>query len=209
MKIDPAIYEEGKKLPIVEEFYSLQGEGYHMGKPAYFIRIGGCDVGCAWCDTKYSWDPLIHPVVPVDDVIENLISCKALAAVITGGEPLMYNLDYLCTELKNNRIETFIETSGAYTLSGIWDWICLSPKSKQPPLDEIYNLANELKVIVAKPEDIEWAVRNARLVESSCKLYLQPEWSAYNRILPIIIDFIKANPTWSISLQTHKFMHIP
>jgi len=145
----------------------------------------------------------------VDRVIENLISSKAVSAVITGGEPLMYNLDYLCLQLKNRKVETFLETSGAFKHSGVWNWICLSPKRKQPPLDKIYNLANELKVIIAKPEDIEWAEINAKLVESNCKLYLQPEWSAFNRILPVIIDYIKINPSWSISLQAHKFMHIP
>ena len=209
MKIDPVIFEEGKKLPIVEEFYTLQGEGYFMGKAAYFIRIGGCDIGCAWCDTRYSWDPSVHPVVPVEKVIENIIASKAIAVVITGGEPLMYNLDFLCLQLKERGIETFIETSGAYPLSGIWDWICLSPKMQQPPLDEIYTLANELKVIIAKPSDINWAVRNARLVEKSCKLYLQPEWSVFDKIIPEIIDFVKSNPAWSVSLQAHKFMHIP
>jgi 7-carboxy-7-deazaguanine synthase len=209
LKIDPFIFEEGKKLPIVEEFYTLQGEGYFMGKAAYFIRIGGCDVGCAWCDTKFSWDPAIHPIIAVDKVIDNIITCKAVAAVITGGEPLMYNLDYLCLQLKNNGIETFIETSGAFPLSGIWDWICLSPKMQQPPLEEIYTLANELKVIIAKPSDINWALRNAQKVEKNCKLYLQPEWSVFNKILPEIINFVKSNPTWSVSLQAHKFMHIP
>jgi len=209
LKIDSLVSDDAKQLPIVEQFYSIQGEGYHMGKPAYFIRIGGCDIGCSWCDTKFSWDPSIHPVVDVDCVIENLISCKAVSAVITGGEPLMYNLDYLCLELKKKGIETFLETSGAFKLSGVWNWVCLSPKRKQPPLEEIYSLANELKVIIAKPEDIEWAEMNAKLVESTCKLYLQPEWSAYNRILPLIIEYIKANPSWSISLQAHKFMHIP
>ena len=209
MKIDPVIFEEGKKLPIVEEFYTLQGEGYFMGKAAYFIRIGGCDIGCAWCDTKFSWDPSVHPVIAVEKVIENIIACKAVAAVITGGEPLMYNLDHLCLQLKEKGIETFIETSGAFPLSGIWDWICLSPKMQQPPLDEIYTLANELKVIIAKPSDINWAERNARLVEKSCKLYLQPEWSVFDKIIPDIIDFVKSNPAWSVSLQAHKFMHIP
>jgi organic radical activating enzyme len=209
LKIDPVIFGEGKKLPIVEEFYTLQGEGYFMGKAAYFVRVGGCDVGCAWCDTKFSWDPSIHPIVEVDKVIENIIGCKAIAVVITGGEPLMYNLDYLCLQLKSRGIETFIETSGAFPLSGIWDWICLSPKMAAPPLEEIYNLANELKVIIAKPGDINWAIKNARFVEKNCKLYLQPEWSVYEKILPVIIDFVKSNPTWSVSLQAHKFMHIP
>ncbi len=206
---DQYFLKEDRELPIVEEFYSIQGEGFHMGKPAYFIRIGGCDIGCAWCDTKFSWDSDLHPVVAVDKVVQNLISTGAIAAVITGGEPLMYNLGYLCQQLKNKNIETFIETSGAYPLSGIWDWICLSPKMQQPPIEEIYGLAHELKVIIAKPSDINWAIKNATLVNNTCKLFLQPEWKSYRDIIPVIIDFVKLNPVWRVSLQAHKFMHIP
>jgi len=209
LKVDPHIFKEGRKLPVVEEFYSLQGEGFHMGKPAYFIRIGGCDIGCSWCDTKFSWDPDIHPVVSVDQVVENLKKTGALAAVITGGEPLIYNLDYLCKQLKIRGIETYIETSGAYPLSGVWDWICLSPKIHQPPKEEIYKLANELKVIITKYSDLEWAIKNENLVNKSCHLFVQPEWTVHDEIIPLLVDFVKSNPQWRVSLQAHKFMHIP
>jgi organic radical activating enzyme len=198
-----------EKLPVVEEFYSVQGEGYHMGKPAYFIRIGGCDIACAWCDTKYSWNPSIHPVVSVDQIIQNLIKTGANAAVITGGEPLLYKLDYLCKQLKSHNIQTYLETSGAYPLTGIWDWICLSPKMQHPPGKEIYELANELKIIIAESADLNWAVKNAKLVHDSCHLFLQPEWKEFNEIMPLIVDFVKSHPNWRISLQAHKFMHIP
>jgi organic radical activating enzyme len=201
--------EESRRLPIVEDFYTLQGEGYHMGKAAYFIRIGGCDIGCSWCDTKFSWNPDLHPIIEVDRVVSKLVESGASVAVVTGGEPLMYNLDYLCREIRNKGISTFIETSGAYPLSGEWDWICLSPKMQQPPIEDIYKYASELKVIVAKPSDLEWAVRNARMVGNSCHLFLQPEWKASQRILPEIIRFIKLNPAWRISLQAHKYMNIP
>jgi len=199
----------GKKLPLVEEFYTIQGEGYHAGKPAYFIRIGGCDIGCSWCDTKFSWDPDIHPLVETDRVIENALDTKARAVVVTGGEPLMYDLTYLCSELKKHGVETFVETCGAYPLTGIWDWICLSPKQSAPPLKEIIEKANELKVIIQTKGDIPWAEINAEQVNNRCHLYLQPEWSQQKKILPLIIDYVKMNPRWRISLQTHKFMHIP
>ena len=201
--------KEGAQLPIVEDFYSLQGEGYHMGKAAYFIRIGGCDIGCSWCDTKFSWNPDIHPLMDVDLVVKNLVETGALEAVITGGEPLMYNLDYLCRQLKGKGIKIYLETSGAYPISGTWDWICLSPKKQQPPVETIYKVANELKMIIAKPSDLDWAEKNARLVNDSCHLFLQPEWKEYSNILPFIIDFIKLHPAWRISLQAHKFMKIP
>jgi len=199
----------GKKLPLVEEFYTIQGEGYHTGKPAYFIRIGGCDIGCSWCDTKFSWDPDLHPLVETDRVIENALETKARAVVVTGGEPLMYDLTYLCSELKKHGVETFVETCGAYPLTGIWDWICLSPKQSAPPLKEIIEKANELKVIIQTKRDIPWAEINAEKVNNRCHLYLQPEWSQQKKILPLIIDYVKMNPRWRISLQTHKFMHIP
>jgi len=199
----------GKKLPLVEEFYTIQGEGYHTGKPAYFIRIGGCDIGCSWCDTKFSWDPDIHPLVETDRVIENALDTKARAVVVTGGEPLMYDLTYLCSELKKHGVETFVETCGAYPLTGIWDWICLSPKQNAPPLKEIIDIANELKVIIGTKNDIPWAEINAEKVSENCHLYLQPEWSQYNKILPVIVDYVKHNPRWRISIQSHKYMHIP
>ncbi len=199
----------GKKLPLVEEFYSIQGEGYHTGKPAYFIRIGGCDIGCSWCDTKFSWDPDLFPLVDTDRVIDNALKAEAGAVVVTGGEPLMYDLTYLCSELKNHGIETFLETCGAHPLTGIWDWICLSPKVSSPPLEEIIHKANELKVIIQTHEDIAWAETNAEKVNKGCHLFLQPEWSQHRKILPVIIDYAKKNPRWRISMQVHKFMHIP
>ena len=209
MQIDQALFEGGKMLPVVEEFYSLQGEGFHFGKAAYFLRIGGCDVGCSWCDTKFSWNPGVHPVVDVDQIIERITACPAGAVVITGGEPLIFDLTYLCNRLKDNGIETFLETSGAYPLTGTWDWICLSPKNQMPPDPEIYLMADELKMIISKPDDFEWAVENSGLVSEHCILYLQPEWSVYSAMMPSIVEFIKENPSWKISLQAHKFMRIP
>ncbi len=203
------LFEEGRKLPLVEEFYTIQGEGTHTGKAAYFIRIGGCDVGCSWCDTKFSWNPALHPVVPVDRIIENVVKVPASAVVVTGGEPLMVNLDYLTAGLKERNIETFLETSGAYPLTGTWDWICLSPKQNAPPLEEHFNTAHELKMIIAAEGDLEWAELNASRVGSGCKLYLQPEWSRREEMLPLIISYVKRNPVWMISLQSHKYMKIP
>lgn len=201
--------ETGKKLPLVEEFYTIQGEGFHMGKPAYFIRLGGCDVGCSWCDTKFSWDPDMHPLVDTDIIVRNANQSGCGAVVVTGGEPSLYNLDYLCDQLKKCQIKTFIETSGAHPLTGIWDWICLSPKKNNPPLNEIFSKADELKVIIQKPEDFEWAEENASKVSYECMLFLQPEWSRYRQIIPEIVEYAKKNIKWSISLQAHKFMHIP
>lgn len=202
-------FEGGRMLPLVEEFYTIQGEGYHTGKAAYFIRIGGCDVGCSWCDTKFSWNPDLHPLVPAEQIISNVLAHPAAAVVVTGGEPLMVNMDYLTGRLKEKEIETFLETSGAHPLSGNWDWICFSPKKTYPPKEKIFQKAHELKMIVAVEEDLEWALENARKVNSGCKLYLQPEWSKREAILPVIIDFAKNNPRWMISLQSHKYMHIP
>jgi organic radical activating enzyme len=207
IKLD--LFEDGTKLPVVEEFYSIQGEGFHFGKAAYFLRIGGCDVGCSWCDTKISWNPDVHPVIDVDSIVRNIQECPAGAVVVTGGEPLLFNLNYLCGELKKIEIETFLETSGTHPVSGSWDWICLSPKRQQPPLQEIFQLADELKMIISELQDFEFAVENSGLVSDKCKLYLQPEWSVFNNIMPVIVDFIKENPSWNISLQAHKFMKIP
>lgn len=199
----------GKKLPLIEEFYSLQGEGFHTGKAAYFIRVGGCDIGCSWCDSKISWKAETHQLVDVDEIVNKAIQYPAKAVVITGGEPLTYNLDYLCGQLQKNGIETFIETSGAYSLSGNWNWICLSPKEQNPPLDDIYLLANELKVIIQTEDDFKWAEINKKKVNNNCILYLQPEWSHYKTMISKIVDYIKQNPEWKISLQSHKFMKIP
>lgn len=203
------IFEGGRKLPLVEEFYTIQGEGYHTGKAAYFIRIGGCDVGCSWCDTKFSWNPDHHPVVPAEQIIEHVTAFPAAAVVVTGGEPLMVNLDYLTGLLRQKGIETFLETSGAYPLSGQWDWICLSPKKSAPPVEELFKQAHELKVIIETKEDIDWAVENGSRVKETCKLFLQPEWSQRETILPDIIEYVKQHPQWMISLQSHKYMRIP
>ena len=209
MAHDQKLFEGGRKLPLVEEFYTIQGEGYHTGKAAYFIRIGGCDVGCSWCDTKFSWNPSLHPVVPAEQIVEHVIAQPAAAVVVTGGEPLMVNMDYLTGMLKREGIETFLETSGAYPLTGTWDWICLSPKRNAPPVEELFKKAHELKVIIASEEDLDWAIKNGERVDAGCKLYLQPEWSQREVILPLIIEFAKENPQWMISLQSHKYMRIP
>ena len=206
---DSEALEKGIMLPLMEEFYTIQGEGYNTGKPAYFIRIGGCDVGCHWCDVKESWDASIHPLTLADTIVENAEVFPAKAVVVTGGEPSMYNLVYLTDELKKRNIRTFVETSGAYKLTGIWDWICLSPKKLSPPLPEMFLKADELKVIIFNKNDFQWAEKNATLVKEGCKLYLQPEWSKHKEIMPLIVDYVMQHPNWNISLQTHKFMNIP
>ncbi len=193
----------------MEEFYSIQGEGANTGKAAYFIRIGGCDVGCYWCDVKESWNPKFHPLTPADEIINNINQCKARSVVVTGGEPLTYNLDYLCRELKKREIATFLETSGTYSLTGLWNWICLSPKKNRPPLEEIYTKADELKVIIYEKSDFWWAEECATKVKNDCLLFLQPEWSKRNSIMPLVIDYVMKHPRWIISLQSHKYMGIP
>jgi 7-carboxy-7-deazaguanine synthase len=207
--IDEILLKEGKILPLAEEFYSLQGEGFHTGEPAYFARIGGCDVGCHWCDSKESWNADKYPPVLTDKIIEHASSYPAKAIVVTGGEPLLYNLDYFCKGLHRNGVTTYLETSGSSILSGEWDWICLSPKKDAPPLPGIYTKANELKVIIEDVSDLNWAEENAREVASSCILYLQPEWSQRNAIIPEIVEYIKMHPKWKISLQSHKYIRIP
>lgn len=196
-------------LPLMEEFYTIQGEGFNTGKAAYFIRLGGCDVGCHWCDVKESWDADIHPLTPADEIVLNASKYPGKAVVITGGEPLLYNLDYLTSELKKKGILTFIETSGAYPISGHWDWVCLSPKKFKAPDPNIAKHAHELKIIVFNKSDFAWAEEHAKNVSEGCKLYLQPEWSKSQQMLPLIIDYVKNNPKWEISLQTHKFLNIP
>lgn len=199
----------GEKLPLVEEFFSIQGEGFHAGKAAYFIRLGGCDIGCRWCDTPFSWDPGLHPLVETDSIIANAVSSGAGSVVVTGGEPFMWDLDYLCSHLKQNNISTFAETSGAYPLSGEWDWICLSPKRSRPPLKEVCGAADELKVIIEDENDFLWAEKNRKLVNPGCLLFLQPEWSRFSEVIPDIVSYVRRNTEWRISLQIHKFMHIP
>ena len=200
--------DSGAMLPLMEEFYTIQGEGYHTGTAAYFIRVGGCDVGCHWCDVKESWNAALHPPTSVDEIVYKA-SQFSETVVVTGGEPLLYDLDNLCIQLKKLNIKTFLETSGSQKLSGIWNWVCLSPKREFPPVSEIYDKADELKVIVKSSEDFEWAEENAKKVSSSCKLFIQPEWSSFDKIIPEIVDYVKNHPNWNISLQIHKFMNIP
>lgn len=202
------LVEKGIQLPVMEHFYTLQGEGFHTGTPAYFIRIGGCDVGCHWCDVKESWNPDIHPVTPIDDVAK-IAASYSKTIVITGGEPLMYNLEPLTTLLKSLGCSIHLETSGAYPLTGIFDWICLSPKKTKHPLPEIFPLVDELKVIVYNQHDFQFAEDFAAKVSSECKLYLQPEWSKRQSITPKIIEYCLENPKWKISIQTHKYLNIP
>jgi 7-carboxy-7-deazaguanine synthase len=199
----------GAKLPVVEEFFSLQGEGFHTGKAAYFIRLGGCDIGCSWCDSRFSWNPDLHPVIETKAIINRVTESGTDSVVITGGEPLMWSLDLLCEGLKNKHISTYLETSGAYPLSGTWDWICLSPKQNMPPVAEMCKVADELKVIIRDRHDFDWAEKYRGMVSNECKLYLQPEWSRFETIIPEIVVYIKKNPIWRISLQAHKYMHIP
>jgi 7-carboxy-7-deazaguanine synthase len=209
MKNHSKTIKDGARLPLVEEFFSLQGEGYHTGKAAYFIRLGGCDVGCSWCDSRFSWNPNLHPMVETDAIINRVIISGTDSVVVTGGEPLMWNLDYLCAGLKKNNITNFIETSGAYPLSGDWDWICLSPKRNMPPITDICKVADELKVIIQDKSDFVWAEKYREMVVSKCRFFLQPEWSRFETIIPEIVEYIKRNPIWRISLQVHKYMHIP
>ena len=200
---------EGRSLPIMEEFYTIQGEGFHTGRSAYFIRIGGCDVGCHWCDVKESWDAGIHPLVKIESVVTNANEHPAKTVVITGGEPLTYNLEKLTALLSVEGFSIHIETSGAHWITGKFDWICLSPKKNAPPKPEFYEMADELKVIVYNRHDFEWALAHAAKVKERCKLYLQPEWSKREEMMPLIVDYVMQNPKWSISLQTHKYLNIP
>jgi organic radical activating enzyme len=207
--MDSKQQQKGLELPVVEEFYSIQGEGFHTGKAAYFIRLGGCDIGCEYCDTKFSWNPDITPSVSINDILGRARTVPCMDLIVTGGEPLLYNLDPLCNLFKQHNYTTYIETSGSHPKSGIWDWFCLSPKQQKPPLQEAYQKANELKVIIQKPDDFAWAEHTASKVHEGCLLYLQPEWSIFDKIIPEIVQYILKNPTWQISLQSHKFMHIP
>jgi 7-carboxy-7-deazaguanine synthase len=196
-------------LPVMEAFYTIQGEGFHQGKAAYFIRLGGCDVGCFWCDVKESWDVSRHPLKTIDQIIDEAKLHPARLVVVTGGEPLMHNLNELTEVLQRNEFTTNIETSGAYRLSGKWDWICLSPKKFKPPLPEIVSKADELKIVVYNQSDFTWAEKYAALVPPKCKLYLQPEWDKAHIVTPLIIHYIKENPKWELSLQIHKYINVP
>jgi 7-carboxy-7-deazaguanine synthase len=196
-------------LPVMEAFYTIQGEGFHQGRAAYFIRLGGCDVGCFWCDVKESWDADAHPKFEISQIVETAAKYPGRLAVITGGEPLMHDLDELTNALHQNGFETNIETSGSSPLSGHWDWICLSPKKFKEPLPEVIAVANELKVIIYNRSDFKWAEQFEKQVPSSCKLYLQPEWSKAAEVTPFIVDFIKDHPQWELSLQIHKYINVP
>jgi len=199
---------KGAMLPLMEEFYTIQGEGFHTGTPAYFVRIGGCDVGCHWCDVKESWNAALHPPTSVDLVVANA-SKYAETVVVTGGEPLMWDMTLLTQMLKDNNRKVHIETSGAYNLTGIWDWICLSPKKNKLPTKTVYDKAHELKVIIFNKHDFIFAEEQAELVNNGAILFLQPEWSKKEEMTPLIVDYVMKNPKWRVSLQTHKYLNIP
>ena len=197
------------RLPLMEQFYSLQGEGRYSGRPAVFIRLAGCDVGCTWCDVKESWDENDHPLVSLQKIVDDVLVTGCNFVVITGGEPTLYDLSKLTSLLKDNNIEIAIETSGTNSLKGNFDWVTFSPKKFKKPINEYYSCSDELKVVVFHSSDLRWAQKHANKLEKSCACYLQPEWSKQDELMPLILDFIKANPRWQLSLQTHKFIDIP
>ena len=196
-------------LPVMEDFYTVQGEGFYQGRAAYFIRLGGCDVGCFWCDVKDSWDASSHPLLSVDEMCSRAKASGTEIVVVTGGEPCMYDLSILTARLKNSGLRTHLETSGVYPLTGTWDWVCFSPKKFKDPDSGIFSRADELKIIVYNKSDFEWAEAHAAKVQDSCQLFLQPEWSKEKEMLPLIIEYVKSNPRWQVSLQIHKYMNIP
>jgi organic radical activating enzyme len=198
-----------EQLPLMEDFYTLQGEGTYQGRAAYFIRLAGCDVGCVWCDVKESWAMDAHPMVGLPVLVQHARESGAPIAVITGGEPAMHNLEALTRNLRAAGMRTHIETSGAHPLTGEWDWICLSPKKFKAPRPDIYELAHELKIVVYNKSDLDWAEQEAARTSTNCRLYLQPEWSREKEMLPVIIAYVKKNPRWTVSLQVHKYMNIP
>ena len=201
--------ERGSSLPLMEEYYTIQGEGAQSGMAAYFVRLGGCTVGCAWCDVKDSWEAADHPLDDIEEIALRIKAAGAETVVITGGEPAMYNLDLFTSLLANKGLRVCVETSGAFPLTGSWHWICFSPKKFKAPEETIYKKAHELKVVVVNKHDLQWAETHAAKVNGDCRLYLQPEWSKSEVMLPLIIDYIKTHPKWSISLQTHKYMNVP
>ena len=200
--------ENGTLLPLMEEFYTIQGEGYHSGKAAYFIRIGGCDVGCHWCDVKESWNATLHPLTETDLIVERAKQYSD-TVVVTGGEPLESNMAYLTGKLHEKGISIHIETSGSSELTGKWDWICLSPKRNKLPKNNIYVLAHELKIIIRSKQDFDFAEEQASRISKTCELYLQPEWSVREKMIPLITEYVMKNPKWKVSIQTHKYMNIP
>ncbi len=201
--------QQGELLPVMEYFYTIQGEGYQSGKAAYFVRLGGCTVGCHWCDVKDSWEATNHPLMTVEEISKLALEGKSDLVVITGGEPVTYNLVPLTEQLKKANKFLAMETSGAFPLTGQWDWICLSPKKNSPPKDEFYQLAHELKVIIFNKDDFKWAEQHRAKVNSNCKLYLQVEWSKSESMMPQIVEYVKNNSEWSISVQSHKYIDVP
>ncbi len=197
------------KIPILEEFYSIQGEGFNTGKAAYFVRVGGCDLACRWCDSKESWKPEVHQFVKIQSILDRIKQTPADTIVVTGGEPLTYNFDKFCELMSAANLKLMIETCGAYTFSGQWDWICLSPKRQKPPKDEYFEKAGELKVIIYEDADFLWAEECAKKANDSCVLFLQPEWSKFAITKNMVVDYVKNNPKWNVSIQTHKFLRIP
>ena len=202
------LVDRGEMLPLMEEFYTIQGEGFHKGTAAYFIRLGGCDVGCHWCDVKESWNADLHPPTDALKIIENAKKFSD-TVVVTGGEPLTWDMTFLTTKLKAEGLKVHIETSGAYKLTGTWDWICLSPKKLKLPTKEVYEQAHELKVIIYNKHDLKFAEEQAAKVNKDCILYLQPEWSKRDKVIPDIVDYVMKHPKWKVSLQTHKYLNIP
>ena len=202
------LVNQGKMLPLMEAFYTIQGEGYHKGTAAYFIRIGGCDVGCHWCDVKESWNSDLHPPTSTEKIVDEAVK-HSDTVVVTGGEPLTWDMTELTDQLKSKSMQVHIETSGAFNLSGTWDWICLSPKKTKLPKPEIYSIANELKVIIYNAHDLKFAEEQAKKVNKACKLYLQPEWSKREKVIPLIVEYVMKHPKWKVSLQTHKYLNIP
>lgn len=196
-------------LPVMEDFYTIQGEGHYQGQAAYFVRLGGCDVGCVWCDVKDSWNADAHPVISISEITDRVLASGTPVAVITGGEPLMYDMTQLTASLQHAGIRTHLETSGVYKVTGSWDWICFSPKKFKAPHPSIFPAADELKVIVYNQSDFDWAEKHAQLVGDNCELFLQPEWSREKEMVPLIIEYVKVHPRWKISLQIHKYMNIP
>lgn len=200
--------DKGEMLPLMEEFYTIQGEGFHTGTAAYFIRIGGCDVGCHWCDVKESWNAELHPPTSTDVIVSNAKK-YADTVVITGGEPLTWDMSSLTQKLKNQNLKVHIETSGCYPVTGTWDWFCLSPKKNKLPVDDAYAIAHELKVIIYNKHDFIFAEEQAEKVNKNAILFLQPEWSKKEEMTPLIVDYVMNNPKWRVSLQTHKYLNIP
>ena len=195
-------------LPLMEAFRTSQGEGAHTGLPSFFLRIGGCDVGCHWCDVKESWDPNKHPLTEISDILSQ-IKDSDKTIVITGGEPLMWDMTPLTTSLKGMGKRIHLETSGSYNFSGTWDWVCLSPKKTKPPIDQWYSQADELKIIIYNQDDLKWAEYHSKRVGKKCKIYLQPEWSKKEKVMPMIIKFLESKPDWRLSLQSHKYIGLP